>query len=142
MRPLRRVLLLDNNNRERQFFATLAKTVCDDVVEVSSARDAIRALGRKHRRPSLIVATLEAEKKAAIKVLRRLRASHLSLPVVLIVAPGAKALVPLARDLGVRFFVNQPLHAEGFDSALRQALENGKLTPTGRVLPVSVYEPI
>ena len=129
MRPKCRALLLDSDSLERQFVATLAKTFCDAVVEVLSASDAVRALGQKRKRPGLIVATLDAESKAAIKVLRHLNALHLSIPVVLIVAHGAETLVPVARELGARFFVNRPLHAGDLDSVLRQALKNGKLTP-------------
>ena len=130
MRPECRTLLLDNDALERRFVATLAETICDGVVEASTAKDAMRALAQRRKCLGLIVAALEAKTKAAIKVLRRLNALHMSIPIVLIVARGAEALVPLARELGGRFFVHQPLHADDVDHAMREALKNGKLTQT------------
>ena len=131
MHPKCRTLLLDNDSRERRFVATLAETICNDVVEVSTASDAVRTLGQRRKCPGLIVAVLEVKTKAAIKVLRRLNALHMSIPTVLIVARGAEALVPLARELGACFFVHRPLHAEDLDQVVHQALNNGKLTQAG-----------
>ena len=139
MRSKCRTLLLDNDALERRFVATLAETICDDVVEVSTARDAVRTLGQRRKCPGLIVAVLEVKTKAAIKVLRRLNALHMSIPIVLIVARGAEALVPLARELGVCFFVHRPLHAEDLDHVVHQALNNGKQTQAGSP-PLTVEE--
>lgn len=139
MRPQCRTLLLDNDAPERQFVATLAETICDDVVEVSTAAAAVRALGQGRKCLGLIIAALEAKTKAAIKVLRRLNALHMSIPTVLIVAHGAEALVPLARELGACLFLYRPLHAEALDHVLRQALDNGKLTQA-RPPPLTVEE--
>jgi DNA-binding NtrC family response regulator len=117
-----RLLVVNDNRRERQLLTDLALTRCDTVEEVRDSQAAAKALRRDGRLPDLIVATLDTETPNAIEVLQLRHALNLSMPVVLIVDPDAEGLLPKARSLGARSFVRRPLRTAVLDRTLREAV--------------------
>jgi len=117
-----RLLVVNDEQRERRLVADRALTICDTVEEVPDSEAAAKALRRKGRLPDLIVAALDTETPDAIEVLQLRHALNLSMPVVLIVEPNAEVLVPKARSFGAQSFVRRPLRAAVLDRTLREAV--------------------
>jgi DNA-binding NtrC family response regulator len=123
-----RLLVVDDNRRERRLLADLALTRCHTVEEVSDSEGAAKALRRNGRLPDLIVATLDTETPDAIEVLQLRHTLNLSMPVVLIVDRDTGGLLSKARSLGARSFVRRPLSVAALSRTLRTAvneLRNG-----------------
>jgi DNA-binding NtrC family response regulator len=117
-----RLLVVNDDQRERRLVADLALTRYHTVEEVSGSEAAAKALRRSGRLPDLIVATLDTETPDAIEVLQLRHALNLSMPVVLVVNPDAEGLLPKARRLGARSFVRRRLRAAILDRTLREAV--------------------
>jgi CheY-like chemotaxis protein len=117
-----RLLVVDDDQRERRLVADLALTICDTVEEVPDSVAAAKVLRRSGRLPDLIVAALDTESSDAIEVLELRHTLNLSMPVLLIVEPDAEVLLPKARSFGARSFVRQPLRAAVLDRKLREAV--------------------
>jgi AmiR/NasT family two-component response regulator len=117
-----RLLVVDDDQRERRLVADLALTICDTVEEVPDSVAAAKVLRRSGRLPDLIVAALDTESSDAIEVLELRHTLNLSMPVLLIVEPDAEVLLPKARSFGTRSFVRRPLRAAILDQTLREAV--------------------
>lgn len=117
-----RLLVVNDDQRERRLVRDLAFTMCATVEEVPDSEAATKALRRNVRLPDLVVAVLDTETSDAIEVLQLRRALNLSMPVVLIVYPNAEVLLPKARSIGAQSFVRRPLRAAVLDCTLREAV--------------------
>jgi CheY-like chemotaxis protein len=100
-------------------------------IDVSEARDGLHALSTVEReRVDLVITDVRMPGLSGLGLLERLRATHASLPVVLISGSDEVASKELAEELGAFDFLRKPLDMKQLrDSAVR-ALEWGRAHST------------
>ena len=124
-----RLLILDNDKSECHFVAAVASAKCGAVVEASDLKEAGKTLKSRRKRPTLIVAALQAKRQDALGLLRLLHELGEYIPVVVIVAKGAEALVAQVQKLGACCLVHRPLRSEELAQAMRQATDSEPPAP-------------
>jgi two-component system response regulator FixJ len=114
------VHVIDDDEAVRQSLAFLLRSANVAVATYESAASFLSALPGIH--PGCVVTDVRMPEMDGIELLRRVRATHIRLPVIVITGHGDVAMAVEAMKVGAVDFIEKPFDDEAFLAAVRAAL--------------------
>ena len=132
------ILVADDTRALRSALVILLE---EEGFSVRLASDGEEALAQyRERRPDLMLLDIMMPKKNGYQVLKQIRKTDPSLPVIFLSAKGSPADVALGLDLGSDDYLPKPFDNEVLVSRIRAVLRRTQSTtrrsPRGRLLPL------
>jgi DNA-binding NtrC family response regulator len=116
-----RVLIVDDDAPARRLLQVRLRALGCEVALAGDGREALAQIN-KHE-PALMLLDLQMPRMGGVEVLRHLRTSGMTFPVVVITAHGSIESAVEAMKEGAYDFITKPLDANHFDIVVRKALE-------------------
>lgn len=118
---MKRILVVDDDDDFREIVVEILAMAGWQPLQAATGQEALDLVAREQ--PDLIVLDQRMPGLCGDEVIRRLRACHPGLPVVLVTA--AKDVAQIARSVNVRFYLQKPIGIAELKSMIAQAMARG-----------------
>ena len=114
-------LVVENDVRIRPLIVRLIRTCgISSVAEAGDGKEALAYLASND--PDLILTDLDMPRMNGIEFVRRLRASGVKTPVIMMSAQDDETLIAQARQAGISAYVSKPMNAQTLSRTIHRTL--------------------
>jgi len=126
------VLVVDDETKMQRILEIMLQEMDLDVVRADNGRDALEVL--KREAVDLVITDMRMPVMNGIELIRSLRESNETLPVIVITAHGTVETAVEAMRLGAVDYITRPFEVESVELAVRRAINVGKVQRENRYL--------
>jgi two-component system, NtrC family, response regulator AtoC len=120
----RRVLVVDDAEGIRSYLKDLLAQQGFEVLAAENGERALEITANADTTPDAVILDVLLPGIDGLEVLRRLRATHPRLPVIMLSVVGKASTIVECMSLGAADFLNKPFEEEDLEHALRKVLES------------------